>query len=58
MDEKFRQAVSWAYHSEQDDEIRNTLGYTGDLETVKAVVELLNELEANHDIIHDWSLKK
>jgi hypothetical protein len=26
----FKKAVSWAYHGEPDDEIRNTLGYTGD----------------------------
>lgn len=63
MDDKFKQAISWAYHSEPDDEIRNSLGYKGDLETVKAVVELLNELgkakqtKEHFDIIHHWSLQ-
>lgn len=53
--DKFKQAVSWAYHSEDEDTIRNELGYDGDMEPVYAVVALLQKLAADYDTIHEWS---
>ena len=47
----FKKAVSWAYHGEPDDEIRNTLGYTADLTQVREVVDLLKKLRADHDTV-------
>ena len=52
---KFKQAVSWAYHSENEDAIRNELGYYGSMEQVYAVVALLNKLGAEFDTVHEWS---
>jgi hypothetical protein len=51
----FKKAVSWAYHSEPDDEIRNTLGYTGDLAQVRDVAALLKSLRADHDTVNEWA---
>ena len=52
---KLKQAVSWAYHSENEDAIRNELGYYGSMEQVYAVVALLNKLGAEFDTVHEWS---
>jgi hypothetical protein len=51
----FKKAVSWAYHGEPDDEICNTLGYTGDLMEVREVAELLKKLRADHDTVTEWA---
>lgn len=53
----FKQAISWAFHSETEDAIRNELGYDGDMEPVYAVVALLNKLSADYDTVHEWSEK-
>ncbi len=37
----FKKAVSWAYHGEPDDEIRDTLGYTCDLTQAREVSDLV-----------------
>lgn len=55
MHPKFKEAVSWAFHSEDEDAIRNELGYDGDMETVYVVVALLNKLKADYDEVHYWS---
>lgn len=52
---KFKQAVSWVYHSEDEESIRNELGYYGSMEQVYAVVALLNKLGAEFDTVHEWS---
>jgi len=51
----FKKAVSWSYHGEPDDEIRNTLGYTDDLAQVREVVDLLKSLRADHDTVNEWA---
>jgi hypothetical protein len=52
---KFKQSVSWAYHSEDEDAIRNELGYDGNMEQVYAVVKLLAKLGADYDTVDEWS---
>lgn len=53
----FKQAVSWAYHSEDEDSIRDELGYDGDMEIVNEIVALLTKLGADYDTVHEWSNK-
>ena len=57
MTDLFKKAVSWAYHSEDEDAIRYELGYKGDLDDVYAVVELLNKANLDYDEVHDWSIQ-
>lgn len=52
---KFKQAVSWVYHSEDEEAIRNELGYYGSMEQVYAVVTLLQKLGADYDTVNEWS---
>ena len=51
----FKKAVSWAYHGETEEEIRNDLGYVGDLTPVYEVAYLLKTLGADHDTVNAWS---
>lgn len=51
----FKRAVSWAFHSETEEAIRNELGYQGDMDDVLAVVNLLNKAKIDYDDVHAWS---
>ena len=51
----FKKAVSWAYHGETEEEIRNDLGYVGDLTPVYEAANLLKILGADHDTVNEWS---
>lgn len=51
----FKKAVSWAYHSEDEDAIRDELGYDGDMEIVNEMVALLKKLDADYNTVHEWS---
>lgn len=53
----FKKAISWAFHSETEDAIRNELGYDGDMEIVNEIVSLLNIVKADYDTVHEWSKK-
>lgn len=54
----FKQAVSWAYHGEEEDSIRDELGYNGDMEIVNEIVSLLNTVKADYDTVTDWSINE
>lgn len=51
----FKEAVSWVFHSETKEAIRNELGYQGDMDDVLAVVNLLNKPTIDYDDVHAWS---
>ena len=53
----FKQAISWAFHSETEDAIRDELGYNGDMEIVNEIVSLLKTLKADYNTVHEWSEK-
>lgn len=56
MDTKlFKKAISWAFHSEDEESIRNELGYSGDMNQVNEIVALLKKLNADYDVVHEWA---
>ena len=55
MSSKFCEAVSWAFHSEPEDTIRNDLKYSGDMQDIYSIVRLLNQLGADYDKVYEWA---
>jgi hypothetical protein len=53
----FKQAISWSFHSETKDAIRDELGYNGDMKIVNEIVSLLNSINADYDTVYEWSKK-
>jgi hypothetical protein len=56
--EKFRQAVSWHYHGEDLDSIRNELGYKGSMEEVIRLSNFFWKMKINHDEVYGWANAK
>lgn len=53
----FKMAVSWLFHSEDEQEIFNRTGWnrmSDEFIYAEQVVELLREVDADYDVVSDW----
>lgn len=53
-DSKFKEAVAWCFHGEPDDELVESLNYSGDLEKVKVVACYLELFDVDFDDVYEW----
>ena len=51
----FKNAVSWKFHGESNETIREDLGYTGDLKDVQSVSESLSRQGFSFDDVYEWA---
>lgn len=51
----FKKAVSWTFHSETDESIRDELGYEGNFTDVFNVYVVLRENNFSCDEVYEWS---
>ena len=56
----FKRAVSWTIHLEPEEFIREDLGFTGDMDEVRELAELIKQEtadmgNASYNFIHTWA---
>lgn len=55
----WKQAVSWSYHHEPIEVVVDNFHLTTEgLLSVQRAVEILDAVKANHDVVHQWSIKE